>query len=255
MNKQRFISAFLLIFTVVMISCQKHESETINTLAKTRRYGSLIRLKKDFEERYIILHKHTFPGVLDQIRKCNIRNYSIFLKDGILFSHFEYIGTDYKNDMAKMANEVTREWWKLTDPMQDPLENRKQGEWWASMELLYQMDTSLVDHESARRFALVGRLKENSIQNYKKRLGLIDNSLKELILASHFQNLTFYNWEDRIYFYFEYCSSNYKEDMGHLMNNDKWQQLNSDLKDMMLPVSENNTDRTWQQMQEVFHTN
>jgi L-rhamnose mutarotase len=102
------------------------------------RFGSLIKLKPEYEEQYIILHKHTFPGVLDRIQKSNIRNYSIFLRDGLLFSYFEYIGNDYMGDMAKIGQDpVTQEWWKLTDPMQEPLETRKQGEWWASMEEIF----------------------------------------------------------------------------------------------------------------------
>jgi L-rhamnose mutarotase len=255
MNKHRLLSSFILIFSSFMMSCHNHEAKSDSIKTRIVRYGSLIGLKKDFEERYIILHKHTFPGVLDQIRNCNIRNYSIFLKAGMLFSHFEYIGSDFKNDMAQMANEVTREWWKLTDPMQEPLENRKQGEWWASMELLYQMDTSRIDYEYARRFALVGRLKENQIQNFKQRLDLIDKSMEKLILSAQFQNLTFYSWENQIYFYFEYGGADYEADMARLMNTDKWQRLNSDLKELMQPVSEKDVDRTWQPMQEVFHTN
>lgn len=31
------------------------------------RYGSLIKLKPDWEERYIILHQHVFRGVLDRV--------------------------------------------------------------------------------------------------------------------------------------------------------------------------------------------
>ena len=87
------------------------------------RFGSLIKLKPEYEERYIILHKHTFSGVLDRIRKSNIRNYSIFLRAGMLFSFFEYIGNDYDGDIAEIGRDkVTKEWWKLTDPMQEPLE-------------------------------------------------------------------------------------------------------------------------------------
>ena len=86
------------------------------------RVGSLIKLKSEWEERYAILHKHTFPGVLDRIRKSNIRNYSIFLIDGMLFSYWEYVGDDYDGDMLEIGrNEVTQDWWKLTDPMQEPL--------------------------------------------------------------------------------------------------------------------------------------
>ena len=98
------------------------------------RYGSLIKLKSEFEERYIILHRHTFPGVQQRLYDSHIRNFSIFLKDGTLFSYFEYVGDNYSEDMERIAQDAaTQDWWKLTGPMQIPLENRENGEWWASM--------------------------------------------------------------------------------------------------------------------------
>ena len=99
------------------------------------RYGSLIKLRPEWEERYIILHKYTFPGVLERIYKSKIRNYSIFLHEKILFSYYEYAGNDFDRDMAEIAEDpVTKDWWKLTDPMQEPLETRRNGEWWAMMD-------------------------------------------------------------------------------------------------------------------------
>lgn len=92
------------------------------------REGSVIRFRTEYTERYIILHKHTFPGVLLQIRKSNIRNYSIFLLDGILFSYYEYIGDNYDRDIKTLADETTKEWWKLTNPIQEPLPTRRKGE-------------------------------------------------------------------------------------------------------------------------------
>lgn len=39
---------------------------------------------------------------------------------GILFASFKYVGTDFDADMKKMAaNRTVREWWKMTDGMQD----------------------------------------------------------------------------------------------------------------------------------------
>jgi L-rhamnose mutarotase len=68
--------------------------------------------------------------VLAQIKKCNIRNYSIYKLEGVLFSHFKYIGDDYEVDMAKMSEDsFTQKWWKLTIPMQIPCEARKENEW------------------------------------------------------------------------------------------------------------------------------
>jgi cytidyltransferase-like protein len=123
----------------------------------SRVYGSIIGLRPEFEQRYRVLHRHVFPGVLDRIARSNIRNYSIYLggtatdhlgDEGtveagrILFGHFEHVGTDYDADMAAMAgDETTREWWQLTDPMQVPLDERAPGEWWARLEAVYDFDS------------------------------------------------------------------------------------------------------------------
>lgn len=106
-----------------------------------QRYGSLIKLRPEKLEEYKELHAHAWSGVLAMIRTCNIRNYSIYYKDGYLFSYFEYIGDDFAADMAVMAADAkTQEWWELTDPCQEPLETRKEGEWWASMEEFFHTD-------------------------------------------------------------------------------------------------------------------
>ena len=106
-----------------------------------QRYGSVIKLKPEKLEEYRELHANAWPEVLKMIRACNIRNYSIYYKDGFLFSYFEYHGEDFAADMQKMAADpVTQEWWKLTDPCQEPLETRKPGEWWAGMEEFFHTD-------------------------------------------------------------------------------------------------------------------
>ena len=106
-----------------------------------QRYGSVIKVRPEKEEEYRRLHAAPWPGVLAMIRECNIRNYSIYLKDGYLFSYFEYVGTDFAADMARMAKDpTTREWWTHTDPCQEPLESRKPGEWWAAMEEVFHSD-------------------------------------------------------------------------------------------------------------------
>jgi cytidyltransferase-like protein len=101
--------------------------------------GSLIRLRPESEAAYRVLHRHVFPGVLERISRSNIRNYSIFLGGGILFSHLGYAGRDHRADMdAIAADAVTREWWILTDPMQVPLDEREPGSWWATMSLWHE---------------------------------------------------------------------------------------------------------------------
>ena len=106
-----------------------------------QRYGLVIKVRPEKLEEYKRLHAAAWPGVLTMIHDCNIRNYSIYLKDGYLFGYFEYVGSNYQADMAKMAADpVTQEWWKLTDPCQEGLPTRQPGEWWASMEEVFHCD-------------------------------------------------------------------------------------------------------------------
>ena len=105
------------------------------------RHGSVIRVKPGRLEAYKAYHAHVWPEVLAMIRACNIRNYSIYHKDGHLFSYFEYVGDDFQADMAKMAADPkTQEWWDIMMPMQDPLPTRAEGEWWAEMEEVFHTD-------------------------------------------------------------------------------------------------------------------
>ncbi len=106
-----------------------------------KRYGQLIRVKPEKFEEYKAYHAKVWPEVLDMIRQCHIRNYSIFHKDGYLFAYFEYYGTDYAADMAKMAAHAkTQEWWDIMMPMQDPLPSRAEGAWWTEMEEVFHTD-------------------------------------------------------------------------------------------------------------------
>ena len=106
-----------------------------------KRCGTVIKVRPEKFEEYKILHANVWQEVLEMINKCNIRNYSIYYKDGYLFSYFEYVGKNFENDMAKMADDPkTQEWWNITKPMQEPLKTRNEGEWWASMEEVFHTD-------------------------------------------------------------------------------------------------------------------
>lgn len=105
------------------------------------RYGSVIHVKDEKLEEYKALHTSVWSEVLSRLRKCNIKNYSIFYRDGYLFSYYEYTGDDYTADMAIMtADPRTQEWWSLTDPCQYPVKSALEGEWWASMDEVFHLD-------------------------------------------------------------------------------------------------------------------
>jgi L-rhamnose mutarotase len=106
-----------------------------------KRYGQVIKLRPEKVEEYKKLHAAVWPGVLSKITECNIRNYSIYFWGGYLFAYFEYIGTDYDSDMAKMAADpVTQEWWSVCEPCQQPVGNVDEGAWWTDVEEFFHLD-------------------------------------------------------------------------------------------------------------------
>jgi L-rhamnose mutarotase len=108
---------------------------------RIRRFGQVIRVRPEKLEQYKELHANPWPCVLEKIRACNIRNYSIFLQDDHLFAYFEYVGNDFEKDMERMAADTcTQRWWRETDPCQEPIAGAKEGDWWTTMEEVFHAD-------------------------------------------------------------------------------------------------------------------
>ena len=106
-----------------------------------QRYGQIIGVKPEQIAAYEAIHAHVWPEVLAMIHACNIRNYSIFRHGTLLFAYFEYSGSDFAADMARMAADPnTQALWTHTDPMQEPLPERAQGEHWATMREVFHTD-------------------------------------------------------------------------------------------------------------------
>ncbi|WP_127358342.1 L-rhamnose mutarotase [Actinacidiphila soli] len=106
-----------------------------------KRFAAVIRLRPEKEAEYRALHAEAWPGVLAALKRANIGNYSIYLRDGLLFSYLEYTGDDYAADTASIAADaITREWWARTDPCQQPVDSAAEGEWWAPAEEVFHLD-------------------------------------------------------------------------------------------------------------------
>jgi L-rhamnose mutarotase len=106
-----------------------------------RRFGQAIRVRTESIEAYERLHTAPWPGVLERIHACNIRNYSIYRHEEMLFAYFEYVGDDFAADMALMAADpTTQEWWALTDAMQEPFPEREPGSWWLTLPEIFHTD-------------------------------------------------------------------------------------------------------------------
>ena len=121
-----------------------------------QRFASVIRLRPEKEAEYRALHADVWPGVLAALTRAHVRNYSIFLRDGVLFGYLEYVGDDYEADMARVAEDPeTRRWWLLTDPCQQSVEGAAataatavtaataaagEKRWWAPMEEVFHLE-------------------------------------------------------------------------------------------------------------------
>ena len=91
------------------------------------KFGQIGKLKEEKIEEYERLHS-----------ECNIRNYSIFRFQSYVFSYFEYIGSDYEEDMRKMeADPVTREWWMHTHPCFQKYSMDEQSEFFHDMKQIF----------------------------------------------------------------------------------------------------------------------
>lgn len=105
-----------------------------------KKMGFMIGLKSDQITEYKRLHADVWPTILQSLTTANIGNYSIFLREpeNLLFSYWEYVGQDFEADMQIMADsDITKKWWELCMPCQQPLASCKQDEWWAEMEQVF----------------------------------------------------------------------------------------------------------------------
>jgi len=106
-----------------------------------KRFASVIGMKPEHRVEYERLHADVWPEVLKQIKDSNIRNYSIYRYGELLFSYMEYTGTDFEADMAAMAADpVTQKWWAVCMPLQTPVSDRADGEWWADIPEIFHTD-------------------------------------------------------------------------------------------------------------------
>jgi L-rhamnose mutarotase len=147
MYKLRLIQTLAIVGCFAFAACNNQQDKTskavITDTVKVQRFGMVTGLKPEKMAYYKKLHAAVWPGVLKKIKDCNIRNYSIYLQeiDGkyFLFSYFEYAGTDFNGDMAKMAaDSTTQRWWKETNSAQNPLpEAASQKKIWQNMEEVF----------------------------------------------------------------------------------------------------------------------
>jgi len=105
-----------------------------------KRIASVIGLPPESVDRYESLHAAVWPTVLARVSASNIVNYSIYRYGELLFSYMEYVGDDFDADMAGMpADPSTQEWWAVCMPLQRPVDDRAEGEWWKELPEVFHL--------------------------------------------------------------------------------------------------------------------
>ncbi|MGH7745351.1 MAG: L-rhamnose mutarotase [Candidatus Dormibacteria bacterium] len=105
-----------------------------------KRVGMIIGIKPDKISAYEALHAASNPGVRDLLTKYHMNDFSIFIQrvddsHYYLFGYYEYTGSDYEGDMARLAAEPrNKQWLSTTDPLQIPLPGQKS---WTIMNQVY----------------------------------------------------------------------------------------------------------------------
>ena len=89
-----------------------------------RRILTTFALNAERERLYRELHADAWPGIVDRLKKSNMRNYSIFITElagrKYVVSYFEYTGTDWEADQQAIADDAeTQRWWQALAPCEN----------------------------------------------------------------------------------------------------------------------------------------
>lgn len=113
-----------------------------------KRICQIIKLPSGNVQEYVRLHQNVPQGVLDNLRKYNIHDYSIHHAPdlNLLIAHMRYTGTDLQADSQKMREDpVNQQWWSMTDPLQKTLVEGSTGStdargWWMNLDEVFYFE-------------------------------------------------------------------------------------------------------------------
>jgi L-rhamnose mutarotase len=110
-----------------------------------QRHAWITGLKPQKADYYRKLHANPWPEVTATLKRCHIRNFSIYEREIAgkiyLFAYLEYTGSDFDTDIKNMGEcPHTQRWWRETDPCQEPLpEAIRAGKVWATSKEIYHL--------------------------------------------------------------------------------------------------------------------
>ncbi|KQR86375.1 hypothetical protein ASF96_08295 [Microbacterium sp. Leaf179] len=102
----------------------------MSEMSTVRRAGAVMGLRESAIEEYERHHREVWPGVLVALSAAGIRTYSIYRYGTVLFSYWEYEGTDYEGDLAALdLIPACIEWNALMATLQVPVEGAEEHRW------------------------------------------------------------------------------------------------------------------------------
>lgn len=109
-------------------------------------YGRTLNLKDDPEiiRRYVDYHREVWPEVQRGLLSIGIERMRIWLLGRRLFMLMETSDDfDSERDFARYmeSDPRIREWQALMESFQEPVPEATKGEWWADMELVFDLGT------------------------------------------------------------------------------------------------------------------
>ena len=107
----------------------------------TQRYAMAVRLKDEKRDFYIKNHASVWPEILEELKKINVKNYSIYLKDDFMFGYLEYDGNNFDEDMAVMQKiTILDKWTKLMIDCFNTFPNNEDNGSWVMMDEIFHLD-------------------------------------------------------------------------------------------------------------------
>ena len=107
-------------------------------------FALTINLKDDEEiiKRYKEYHRNPFPEVVEKISRSGVLDLKIFLRDRRMFMYMTT--TDDYDPSKKVEGDLAtdprvEEWNRLMNSFQEPAAEAAPGEWWASMDQVFDL--------------------------------------------------------------------------------------------------------------------
>ena len=101
----------------------------------------MLKEGEEVAERYRRYHQNAWPEVIARLREIGITEMRIYLLGRRLFMYMEAVdGFAPERDFPKLADDPRyREWDELMRGLQQPAPEAKAGEWWSSMEEVFDL--------------------------------------------------------------------------------------------------------------------